>query len=151
MAVVAIFLAIPQAACPQTAANSASFLPSSSMDREAASYEAGVPRLLGPVLHARPIAEAQRDERSEVNRSATTITQDISLSNHLFGGQLSPEAVLPEGGEMSFDEVFSTTFAGIDANQTNLVLDIVPENDFFLRAGAVCGTTAGEIRFQGEN
>ena len=121
------------------------------MDREVASYEAGVPRLLGPVIHARPIAEAQREERSEINLSATTITQDISLSDHLFGGQLSPDAVLPEGGEMSFDVVFSTAFAGIDADQTNLSLDIAPENDFFLHAGTVCGTTAGEIHFQGEN
>ena len=155
MVVVANLLAIPQAACPQTPANSAAFLPPSYITGEVASYEAGVPRLLGPVIHARPIAEAQREEsasqRSEVNLSATLITQDISISDHLFAAQLSLEAAPPEGGGMNFAEVFSTVFAGIDADETNLSLDIAPENDFFLHAGTVCGTTAGEIHFQGEN
>jgi len=38
-----------------------------------------------PVIHARPIAEAQREERSEINLSATTITRHLSF-DHLFGG-----------------------------------------------------------------
>jgi hypothetical protein len=156
MVVVANLLAIPQVACPQTPANSAAFLPPSYIAAgEVASYEAGVPRLLGPVIHARPIAEAQREEsasrRSEVNLSATTITQNITISDHLFAAQLSPEAAIPDGEGMRFDEVFSTLFTGINADETNLSLDIAPQYDFFLHAGAVCGTTAGEIHFQGEN
>jgi hypothetical protein len=155
IAVVAIFLAAPEAANAQAPANPAGSAPPSYAAFEESACEPGAPRLLGPVIHARPIAEAEIEEssllRSEAGPSVTPLGANVPVSDHLFGGLWSPEAMPLDERGLTFDEVLPAEHIGLSTAETSLLLDITTGNDFFLHAGADCGAMAGDIRFQGEN
>ncbi len=156
IAAAAIFLATPKAANTQAPAGSAESLPPAYAVAEESVCEPGAPRLLGPVIHARPIAEAELEEssllRCEASPSLPPLRRNASISDHLFGEQCSSEAMSWDGGGPTFDESLPAELAGIDFGETNLSLDDMDSgNDIFLHAGTACGVMAGEIHFQGDN
>jgi hypothetical protein len=110
--------------------------------------------LLGPIVDARPIADAELEEsslpRSEAGPSVAPLGVDTSTSDHLFGGQWNPEAMPVNDRDLNFDNVLPAEPVGISDGETNFVLDVATERDFFLHAGTACGAMAGEIRFQGD-
>jgi hypothetical protein len=93
------------------------------------------------VLHARPIAEANFEESSRLRSD---------ISDQLFAVQWGPEATSLDDRGLNFDVVFPAGLAGIEASETSFSLDVDPRDGFFFHAGEVCGATAGEIRFQGD-
>jgi hypothetical protein len=108
--------------------------------------------LLGPVIDARPIAEAELGESSllasEASPSVTPLELNAPISDHLFAAQWSPGAMPLDDRDLNFDEVLPAELVGISAGETSQGLDVATGNDFFLHAGAACGAMAGEIRFQ---
>jgi len=150
---VAVLLATPETANTQAPVNPAESMPSSYAVVEESACEAGAPRLLGPVIYARPIAEAELEEssllRSEASPSLTPLGLGAPIADHLFGGQWGLEAMPLDNRELNFDELLPAGLVGID--ETSPLLDVATGNDFFLHAGAACGAMAGDLRFQGDD